>query len=343
MKEELQLTTPAYREEPWQSKYRRQPLREKGPYVAALGGGTGLSTLLRGLKKHTSNLSAIVCVTDDGGSSGRLRENLDMPPPGDIRNCLLALANTEPLLTKVFQHRFTTGEGLAGHSLGNLLLAALTEEFGFEQAVIAASRVLAISGEVLPVTLTKLTLAAELMDGRIVHGESNIPQAGGTIRRLFLEPPTSTIYPPARKAILEAELVIAGPGSLYTSVLADLIVPGVKQALQETAAQKVYVCNIMTQAGESENYTAADHLQAIYDHLGPGIFDTILVNDNFNIPSSLLQRYAEEGAYPVQPDLERLQKMGVRVVTADVLSPGEVIRHDPEKLAKVLLKQILEW
>lgn len=329
--------------ETWQTKYQGEPLRVKGPYIAALGGGTGLSTLLRGLKKHTSNLAAIVCVSDDGGSSGRLRENLDMLPPGDIRNCLLALANTETLLTKVFQHRFTMGEGLIGHSLGNLFLAALTEEFGFEEAVLAASRVLAISGEVMPVTLDKVTLKAQLQDGRIIHGESNIGQAGGVINRLFLEPATSKLYPPARKSIMQAELVIAGPGSLYTSVLADLIVPGVVEALRETAAQKVYVCNVMTQPGETDNYTAADHLQAIYNHLGEGIFDTVLVNDNLAVPAVLLQRYAEEGAYPVKPDLERLEKMGVEVVTADMLSPAEVVRHDPEKLAKVILTRILDW
>ncbi|NLM53270.1 MAG: YvcK family protein [Firmicutes bacterium] len=310
------------------------------PSIAAIGGGTGLSTLLRGLKKYTGKISAIVNVTDDGGSSGRLRENLDMLPPGDIRNCLVALANTEPLLKKLFEYRFTTGEGLAGHSLGNLFLAALTDEFGFEEAVVAASRVLAISGEVLPVTLDKLVLKAKMVDGRIVRGESNIPQAGGKIQRLYLEPETSTIYPAAKKAILSAQLVVVGPGSLFTSLIANLLVPGVVEALRQTPAQKIYICNVMTQKGETDAFTAADHLQAIYDHVGEALFDTVIINNNLNIPGVLLKKYAQEGSFPVNPDLERVQKMGVRVVAADLISPAELVRHDPDKLARVVIKEI---
>ncbi|HHX73396.1 MAG TPA: YvcK family protein [Firmicutes bacterium] len=315
--------------------------RENGLVLTALGGGTGLSTLLRGLKKYTANLAAIVNVADDGGSSGRLRENLDMLPPGDIRNCLVALANTEPLLEKVFQHRFTAGEGLEGHSLGNLFLAALTEEFGFEEAILAASRVLAVRGEVLPVTLDKLTLVAELTDGRVIRGESSIPKAGGTIRRLHLDPAGATIYPAARRAILEAEAVFVGPGSLFTSILANLLVPGVAEALRETKARKVYICNVMTQQGETDGFTAADHLAALYDHIGEAVFDTVLLNTNLNIPRALLEKYAAEGAVPVRPDFNRLQKMGVQVVAADVLSQEELVRHDPEKLARVILADVL--
>ncbi|NLN53630.1 MAG: YvcK family protein [Firmicutes bacterium] len=309
--------------------------------VAALGGGTGLSTLLRGLKNYTTRLAAIVSVADDGGSSGRLRENLGMLPPGDIRNCLLALANTEPLLEQVFQHRFQTGEGLAGHNLGNLFLAALTEEFGFEKAIRVASRVLAVRGEVLPVTLAELNLVAELTDGRIIYGQSSIPQAGGTIKKLSLEPAEAEIYPAARKAILAAQLVIVGPGSLYTSILANLLVPGVVQALRATTAHKIYVCNVMTQRGETDNYSAADHLRVLEQHVGKGLFDTVLINNNLQIPAPLLQKYAAEGAVPVQPDVWRLQKMGVRVVACDLLSQEELVRHDPKKLATAIFTEIL--
>ncbi len=314
---------------------------EAGPVLAALGGGTGLSTLLRGLKKYTANISAIVNVADDGGSSGRLRENLNMLPPGDIRNCLVALANTEPLLEKVFQHRFTTGDGLQGHSLGNLFLAALTEEFGFEEAILAASRVLAVRGQVLPVTLNKLTLVAKMSDGRIIRGESSISKAGGKIDRLYLEPGTSSVYPAAREAILNAQLVVVGPGSLFTSLLPNLLVPGVIEAFENTAAHRVYICNVMTQPGETDGYTAADHLEAIYDHTGVEIFDTVLINDNLDSPGSLLDKYAQEGAVPVEPDLHRINRTSVRVVTGDFISPNAVVRHDPDKLAVAVLEQVL--
>ncbi|HZK24018.1 MAG TPA: gluconeogenesis factor YvcK family protein [Oscillospiraceae bacterium] len=315
--------------------------RGKELMVAALGGGTGLSTLLRGLKNYTTKLAAIVSVADDGGSSGRLRQNLGILPPGDIRNCLLALANTEPLLEQVFQHRFLSGEGLAGHNFGNLFLAALTEEFGFEKAIRVASRVLAVTGEVLPVSMAKLNLVAELTDGRTIRGQSRIPQAGGIIRRLYIEPATADIYPAARKSILAAQLVVVGPGSLYTSVLANLLVPGVVQALRDTAAHKVYVCNVMTQPGETEKFSAADHFQVLTEHVGTGVFDTILINNNLHIPAALLQKYAAEGAIPVQPDLKRLQTMGVRVVAADLLSPVALVRHDPDKLACAIFTDVL--
>lgn len=314
--------------------------RGKEPMVAALGGGTGLSNLLRGLKNHTTKLAAIVSVADDGGSSGRLRQNLGILPPGDIRNCLLALANTEPLLEQVFQHRFQAGEDLAGHNFGNLFLAALTEEFGFAKAIRVASRVLAVTGEVLPVTLAKLNLVAELTDGRIIRGQSSIPQAGGIIRQLSLEPATAEIYPAARKAILAAQLVVVGPGSLYTSVLANLLVPGVVEALRTSTARKIYVCNVMTQPGETDNFSAADHLQALTQHVGAGLFDTILINNNLKIPAPLLAKYTVEGAIPVQPDVKRLQAMGVRVVAADLLSQVELVRHDPHKLACAIFSDL---
>ena len=324
----------------WETLYQTY-CQDNGPRVTVIGGGTGLSTLLRGLKQYSSNLVAIVNVTDDGGSSGRLRANLDMLPPGDIRNCLLALANTEPLLEKVFQYRFTSGDGLVGHNLGNLFLAALTEEFGFEEAVVAASRVLAVKGEVLPVTLAKLDLVAHFTDGRVVRGESRIPAEGGQIQRLYLDPENSVVYPAAAKAIGEAEVVLVGPGSLYTSILANLLVPGVVSAIRQSQARKVFICNVMTQPGETDGYTAADHLQTIYDHVGANLFDVVIINSNLNMPSHVLAKYTLDGAVPVAPDLERLQKMGVEVLSADLISLHEVVRHDQDKLARIILAEAL--
>ena len=307
------------------------------------GGGTGLAMLLRGLKKYSANLSAIVNVTDDGGSSGRLRENLDMLPPGDIRNCLLALADTEPLLEKVFHYRFTAGEGLEGHNLGNLFLAALTDQFGFEGAIIAASKVLAVKGDVLPVTLANVNLVALFTNGCEVYGESQIPLQRSRIARLRLEPDTSCIYPAAEQAIRDAEIIVVGPGSLYTSILANLLVPGVSQAIRESSARKVYICNVMTQPGETDDFSAADHLQVIYDHIGPGLFDTVIVNNSLQIPQSLLKKYLHEGSSPVVPDADRLGKMGVSIVVADLLSPHELVRHNPDRLAHLVLKQVTSY
>jgi uncharacterized cofD-like protein len=323
----------------WETLYQRY-CDNNGPSIAAIGGGTGLAMLLRGLKKYSSNLSAIVNVTDDGGSSGRLRENLDMLPPGDIRNCLLALADTEPLLEKVFQYRFTAGEGLEGHNLGNLFLAALTEQFGFEGAVIAASKVLAVKGDVLPVTLAKLNLVALFTNGCEVYGESQIPLQHGRIVRLRLEPETSYVYPVAEKAILDAEIVVVGPGSLYTSILANLLVPGVSRAIRESSARKVYICNVMTQPGETDGFSAADHLQVIYDHVGTGLFDTVIINNSLQIPQSIREKYLHEGSSPVVPDTARLRKMGVNIVAADLLSPHELVRHNPDRLAHLVLQQV---
>ena len=305
--------------------------------IAAIGGGTGLSTLLRGLKKHTANLAAIVNVTDNGGSSGRLRENLGMLPPGDIRNCLLALADTEPLLEKVFQYRFTSGEGLKGHSLGNLFLAAMTETLGFEGALDAASKVLAVKGSVLPVTLDKLTLVALFADGREVSGESQITAERGNIKKLRLEPATSSVYPAAEQAIMEADIVAVGPGSLYTSILANLLVPGVTEALRRSRARKIYICNVMTQPGETDGFSASGHLQAIYDHVGDTVFDTIIVNSNRNVPAPLLEKYAAEGRYVVTADIGKLKELGLEVIATDLLAPDELVRHDSERLARLVL------
>jgi len=310
--------------------------------ITAIGGGTGLAMLLRGLKKYTANLAAIVNVTDDGGSSGKLRQNMNMLPPGDIRNCLVALADTEPLLERIFQYRFTVGEGLEGHAFGNLFLAALTDLFGFEQALAAAAKVLAVKGTVLPVTLDKLHLVAEFGDGSRVIGESRIPARRGKITQLRLEPSGSQVYPAARHAILDADLVVTGPGSLYTSVLANLLVSGVAEAMRESRACKVYVCNCMTQPGETDGYTAADHLQAIEEHVGPGLFDVVIVNSALSIAPDLLRKYAREGACPVQSDLERLKDFNLKVLTADLIFKEDLVRHDHDQLASLLLAEAKE-
>ena len=306
--------------------------------VAAIGGGTGLSTLLRGLKRYTNNLSAIVNVTDNGGSSGRLRENLDMLPPGDIRNCLLALADAEPILKKVFQHRFSAGSDLEGHNLGNLFLAAMTESLGFEGALAAASKVLAVKGRVLPVTLEKLTLAAVFSDGCEIYGESQIAAHKGKIKKLRLEPSSSNAYPFAEQAILTADIVAVGPGSLFTSILASLLVPGVTEAIRNSAARKIYICNVMTEPGETDGFTASDHLQAICNHLGESLFDTVIVNDGLPVSASVLERYTIEEKFPVIPDIDKLKQFRVDVLAANLLAPDELAWHEPDSLARLVLK-----
>ncbi len=304
--------------------------------IAAIGGGTGLSTLLRGLKNYSANLTAIVNVTDNGGSSGRLRENLGMLPPGDIRNCLVALADTEPLMEKLFQYRFTAGEELKGHSLGNLFLAAMTEILGFEGALAAAGKVLAVKGNVMPVTLAKLTLAALFADGSEVYGESQITAEKGSIRKLRLEPADSSIYPAAEQAIMSADIVVVGPGSLYTSVLANLLVPGVTDALQRSSARKIYVCNVMTQPGETDGFSASDHLHAIFEHVGGQVFDSVIVNSNMYVPPVLLEKYVAEGRFPVNPDIRKLERLGLEIIANDLLAPEELVRHDSDRLASVV-------
>lgn len=314
----------------------------KEPVVSAIGGGTGLSTLLRGLRKYTSALTAVVCVTDDGGSSGRLREGLGMLPPGDIRDCLLALAEAEPIMQKIFQYRFTAGEGLAGHSLGNLLLAAMTDTLGFEGALEAASKVLAVKGRVLPVSLNKLSLVARFIDGMEITGESRITAHRGRIASLRLEPAEARLYPAVRQAILEADLVVVGPGSLYTSILANLLVPGMVEAIRESRARKVYVCNVMTQPGETDRFSAADHLEILYRYTGPDLFDTIIVNANTRLPLPLQEKYELQGQYPVPPDISRLKKFGINVVASNLLAPQEMVRHDEDKLARLVLGVVQE-
>ncbi len=312
--------------------------RYGGLRVVALGGGTGLPVLLRGLKAVTDRITAIVTVTDDGGSSGRLRGELGILPPGDIRNCLVALADTEPLMETLFQHRFSRGS-LAGHSFGNLFIGAMTEILGdFQAAVRAASQVLKVRGQVLPSTLESVGLCAELADGTRVCGETAVAGSGRRIRRVTLEPGDCRPVPEAVAALAEADLVVLGPGSLYTSVIPNVLVAGLAEAIRRSPARRVYVVNVMTQPGETDGYTAADHLQALWDHGGPGFVDAVLVNSG-PIDEARLAAYREQGAEPVPVDRERLAGMGVSVVEADLVTRHGLVRHDPALLAAVLVQE----
>lgn len=309
----------------------------RGAAIAVIGGGTGLSVLLRGMKGITSNITAIVTVADDGGSSGRLREDLGIIPPGDLRNCLVALADTEPLMEKLFQHRFGGHGDLAGHNFGNLFIAAMTEVLGdVEQALNASSKVLAVRGKVLPSSTETIRLSAEMDDGSIVEGESNIPLANKAVKRVFIRPEHVTPVEGALKAIREADIVILGPGSLYTSVLPNLLVDGVADALRKTQAAKIYICNVMTQPGETDGYSASRHVKAIIDHVGPGIVDYVVINDQ-KIADNLKETYARKGAYPVVPDAEAIEAMGVKVFKAKIISETNLVRHDPVKLSRTIV------
>ncbi|MGI6132318.1 MAG: gluconeogenesis factor YvcK family protein [Bacillota bacterium] len=304
------------------------------PRVVALGGGTGLSTLLRGLKRHTTSITAIVTVTDDGGSSGRIRAEMGVLPPGDIRNCLVALADAEPLMKELFDYRFN-GEGpLAGHNFGNLFIAAMSEIMGdFELAVKESSRVLLVRGEVLPATLDDCTLGALLIDGREVLGETSVGGSTSRIDRVFLRPPCPRPLPEALRAIAEADAIVLGPGSLYTSIMPNLLVDGVADAIAASEAVKIYVCNVMTEPGETQGYTAQDHLAAIFRHAGPDVVDWIIVNDA-PISDGMMRKYSYEGAEPVRWDREVLESMGIRVVESAVASQTELVRHDPGAIAR---------
>jgi uncharacterized cofD-like protein len=313
----------------------------RGSKIVAIGGGTGLSTLLRGLKTLSTNLTAVVTVADDGGSSGRLRREIGVLPPGDIRNCLIGLADEEKLLTELFQYRFTAGE-LSGHSFGNLFLTAMSEITGdLERAVLASSKVLAIKGDVLPATLSDVQLWAELADGRRIEGESNITEAGGKIVRFGCTPASPPALPRALDAIREAEYIIVGPGSLYTSVIPNLLVPEIADAIAARRVPSVYVCNVMTQPGETDGYTVADHIRAIDRACGNRrLFDAVLVQRR--LPSDrALRRYRAEGSDPVYLDFDAVLQLGRRVIRADVIDEDPqtgYIRHDPERLANVLVR-----
>lgn len=308
-----------------------------GPRIVIIGGGTGLGTVLRGLKKVTNNLTAIVTVADDGGSSGRLRQEFGILPPGDIRNCLIAMADLEPLMERLMQYRFNGGTGLAGHNFGNLFIAAMTEITGdIEKAIEASSQVLAVKGRVYPATLENVQLNAELSDGRKINGESAIGKSPSSIRRVYLEPAGAKALPEAIKAIEEADVVILGPGSLYTSVIPPLLVEGITEALHRTTAPKVYICNVMTQPGETTGFTASDHLRALIDHIGENLIDYVIVN-NQPVPEKARMTYAEEGAIPVAPDREKISRLGSVPIVDSLLQTNGLVRHNADRLARLVL------
>jgi len=318
--------------------------------VVAIGGGTGLSTLLRGLRRHVAtpgasgptagliaDLAAVVTVTDDGGSSGRLRRDFNMLPPGDLRNCMVALSAEEDLLVKLFAHRFKSGDGLVGHNFGNLFVAALTEITGdFGQAIQLASKILATRGRIYPVTTANATLVARMVDGSIVRGETNITASRLRIAELMLDPPGASPLPQTLEAIARADLITVGPGSLYTSLITNLLVQGIPSALAGARGVGVYVCNLMTQANESLGLTAADHIQKIYEHTREPVFDYALVNTAPFSPQTLA-RYAAEGASPIEADIERIEALGVRCIVGDFASEGDVVRHEANRVTGALI------
>ena len=312
----------------------------KGPNVTVVGGGHGLSVLLRGIKAATSNVTAVVTVADDGGSSGRLREEFGIIPPGDLRNCLVALADTEPLMEKLFQYRFKGKSELAGHSFGNLFIAAMNEVTGdMEQALQESSKVLAVKGQVLPASKDHVRLDAIMEDGTIVEGESQIPEVHKKIHRVQLFPEHVQPVQSALDALKNADAIILGPGSLYTSIMPNLLVDGVAEAIRKSKAIKIYICNVMSQPGETDGYTASMHAKAIIDHGGKGIIDYMLVNDS-PISPEMQEFYAGKGAYPVEVDEEAINALGVGFVKADIINEQELIRHDPDKLSKAVMNMV---
>ncbi|WP_017324204.1 gluconeogenesis factor YvcK family protein [Synechococcus sp. PCC 7336] len=314
----------------------------RGPKIVVVGGGTGLSTLLRGLKHYSSKITAVVTVADDGGSSGRLRREIGGLPPGDIRNCLTALASEEKLLTELFQYRFKEGEGLSGHSFGNLFITALSEVTGRDllRAIAATSQVLAIRGQVLPSTLEDVTLWAEMSDGRWVEGESKIAKAKGQIVRVGCNPPQPQATREAVEAIAAADLIVLGPGSLYTSVIPNLLSPEIVEAIARNSAPHIYVCNIMTEPGETSGYTVSDHVMAIDKVAGRRLFDGVLVQ-KYSPSERAQQRYHSLQSEFVKLDPERLAYLNCRAVLAKVMREDAetgLVRHDSDRLAAMLMR-----
>ncbi|MSR77411.1 MAG: YvcK family protein [Candidatus Omnitrophica bacterium] len=331
---------PAHRDDPlvdivYQRRQTETLLR--GPRVVAIGGGTGLSTLLGGIKYFTSNVTAIVTVTDTGGSSGRLRDEMDMIPPGDIRNCLVALADAGPLIRDLFQYRFEDGEGLKGHSFGNLFITALSKVTGdFEKAIAESSKVLAIRGRVIPSTLEKVTLLGEFMDGMIREGETHITDAHKPLKNIRLKPSNCRAHPEAVDAIENAELIIMGPGSLYTSILPNLLIEDLYQAILKSDAHKVLILNVMTQPGETDHYSAWDHLRVLIEHTDPRIVDTCFANVG-TISKEMSAKYKQQGSESVVLDLEKIRAKGYQVIEGSFLKfEDDQIRHDAESLARLI-------
>jgi uncharacterized cofD-like protein len=337
------------------NKSRKKKPAVRGLRVVALGGGTGLSALLRGLKEHVvrgsdqaptrerpiADLTAIVTVTDDGGSSGRLRRENRMLPPGDIRNCMVALAKDEALLSRLFQYRFQAGRGLIGHNFGNLFLAALTHVTGdFAEAVRVSSKVLAIRGRIFPSTISNVHLVATLVNGNRIQGETSISRSKIPIRQIELSPRGARPLPKAIEAIEEADLILMGPGSLYTSVIPNLLIPEIAQAVVRSRAPRVYVANLMTQPGETTHYALSQHLRAIENHVGKRVVNYVVANRK-SVSPEVARRYRTEGAEPVVVDTANVAKMKVRLLADNLLEEHGVIRHNSPRLARLLLEKFL--
>jgi len=309
----------------------------RGVRIVTIGGGSGLSVLLSGLKEYTSNISAIVTVADDGGSSGRLREQFDILPPGDIRNCLVALADAPALMRDLFQFRFKKGSEFSEHSFGNLFITVMTQLTGdFEKAIKESSKVLAIRGQVIPSTLDNVVLGATYKDGSTAQGEAQIPKAYKPIEKVYLNPASATAAPDAIKAIEQADIIVLGPGSLYTSIIPNLLIKDITDALVASDAIKAYVCNAMTQHGETDSFSASEHLKVLLRHSHPKVVDYCIVN-NGKVPEELLERYKQEYAYPIIADGNKIGAMGYKVIEANIITTSDYVRHDQAKLAKIIM------
>ncbi len=323
--------------------FQRRSLAQ-GHRIVVIGGGTGLSTMLRGLKERTSNIVAIVTVTDNGGSSGRLSQQMGVLPPGDLRNCLVALSDSEPTLASLFQFRFEEGhEGLAGHSFGNLFIAAMTEIYkgNYEQAIAATSKVLAIRGKVYPSTTQNVMLLGEMEDGTIVEGETQIAHHSLPIKQMYLRPENTRPLPEALEAIRLADAIIMGPGSVFTSIVPNFLVDGIADAVDKSKAVKIYVCNVMTQPGETDNFTASDHLRALAQHApGKRLFDYVLLNKE-PPGTEVLERYEKYGQRFVTPDVDNIRALGYTPVAVNLISQTDIVRHDPARLTEAIYRIIL--
>lgn len=315
--------------------YQKRHL-ERGPRIVVIGGGSGLAVLLHGLKELTSNITAVVTVADDGGSSGRLRSQFNIPPPGDIRNCLVALADAEPLMSDLFQFRFTESGELEGHSFGNLFILAMVKVTGdFEKAIRESSKILAIRGRVVPSTLKKVSLVALHRDGTRTEGESNIAKVKSPVHRLFLKPENCGATEDALRAIEQADAIVVGPGSLYTSLLPNLLIEDMAAAMARSSAPKIYICNAMTQPHETDTFTAFDHVNALVEHSRPEALSHVIVN-RAPIPADALRRYAEEEAFPVTNDAQRIRDLGYSVIEDNIIQCSDMVRHNPRRVTKII-------
>ena len=321
--------------------YQKRHL-ERGARIVVIGGGSGLAVLLHGLKEFTSNITAVVTVADDGGSSGRLRSQFNMPPPGDIRNCLVALADAEPMMSDLFQFRFQESGELEGHNFGNLFILAMLKVTGdFEKAIKESSKILAIRGRVVPATLKKVSLVAQHADGTRTEGESNIGKASSPVQKLYLKPQGCAATEDALEAIANADGIVIGPGSLYTSVLPNLLIEDLAQALADSPAPKIYICNVMTQPHETDRMTAFEHVNAIVEHTRPEVLSHVIVN-NGHIPQNILKKYAGGQAYPVTADVAKINNLGYAVIEADIIHCVDTIRHNPRRVSKVIIEIVAE-